>query len=116
MRIVHISDCYPPRLGGIAGHQWPPVDISAKARAGITRGKALARAACPCGGVDPGEQPLAALHRDLFCESNPIPVKWGVHAMGMIDAGIRLPLTWLSAAAEPTVRAALQAAGIKITI
>ncbi len=60
--------------------------------------------------------PLAALHRDLFCESNPIPVKWGVHAMGLIDAGIRLPLTWLSAAAEPKVRAALQAAGIKIHI
>jgi len=62
------------------------------------------------------DAPLAALHRDLFCESNPIPVKWGVHAMGLIDAGIRLPLTWLSAAAEPKVRAALQAAGIDLRI
>jgi len=62
------------------------------------------------------DAPLALLHRDLFCESNPIPVKWAVHAMGLIDNGIRLPLTWLSAAAEPTVRAALSAAGIRLVL
>ena len=32
------------------------------------------------------------LHRDLFVESNPIPVKWAMHQMGLIDTGIRLPL------------------------
>jgi 4-hydroxy-tetrahydrodipicolinate synthase len=58
------------------------------------------------------DAPLADLHRDLFCEANPIPVKWGVHAMGLIDDGIRLPLTWLSAEAVPRVRAAMQSAGI----
>jgi 4-hydroxy-tetrahydrodipicolinate synthase len=62
------------------------------------------------------DAPLALLHRDLFCESNPIPVKWAVHAMGLIDNGIRLPLTWLSAAAEPTVRAALSAAGVRLVL
>ena len=62
------------------------------------------------------DAPLALLHRDLFCESNPIPVKWAVHAMGLINNGIRLPLTWLSAAAEPTVRAALSAAGIRLVL
>ena len=62
------------------------------------------------------DAPLALLHRDLFCESNPIPVKWAVHAMGLIDNGIRLPLTWLSAAAEPKVRAALSAAGIRLVL
>jgi 4-hydroxy-tetrahydrodipicolinate synthase len=62
------------------------------------------------------DAPLALLHRDLFCESNPIPVKWAVHAMGLIDNGIRLPLTWLSTAAEPTVRAALSAAGIRLVL
>ncbi|MEH6471963.1 MAG: 4-hydroxy-tetrahydrodipicolinate synthase [Halopseudomonas sp.] len=36
------------------------------------------------------------LHRDLFVESNPIPVKWAMHEMGLIDSGIRLPLTPLS--------------------
>jgi 4-hydroxy-tetrahydrodipicolinate synthase len=50
---------------------------------------------------------LAALHRDLFLEANPIPVKWALHRMGLIEPGIRLPLTWLSAAHTPAVEAAL---------
>lgn len=55
---------------------------------------------------------LAALHRDLFIESNPIPVKWAVHEMGWIDSGIRLPLTWLSEGCRETVRNAMQRAGV----
>ena len=35
------------------------------------------------------------LHDVLFCESNPIPVKWCLNRMGLIKKGIRLPLTWL---------------------
>jgi 4-hydroxy-tetrahydrodipicolinate synthase len=53
---------------------------------------------------------LAALHRELSVESNPIPVKWALADMKMINPGIRLPLTWLSAALQPRVRAALRAA------
>jgi 4-hydroxy-tetrahydrodipicolinate synthase len=56
------------------------------------------------------DAPLADLHRDLGVESNPIPVKWALAEMGLIEPGIRLPLTWLSEAARPRVRAALQAA------
>lgn len=55
---------------------------------------------------------LAALHRDLFIESNPIPVKWAVEQMGLIPSGIRLPLTALSDGCQPAVRAALQQAGV----
>lgn len=55
---------------------------------------------------------LAALHRDLFAESNPIPVKWAVAQLGLAPAGIRLPLTWLSEAAQPRVRKAMEEAGI----
>ncbi|MCC2638067.1 MAG: 4-hydroxy-tetrahydrodipicolinate synthase [Moraxellaceae bacterium] len=55
--------------------------------------------------------PLADLHRDLFIESNPIPVKWALHEMGRIDTGIRLPLTVLSEPAREPVRAALRQAG-----
>ncbi len=55
---------------------------------------------------------LAGLHKALFVESNPIPVKWALAEMGRIDAGIRLPLTWLSAHAQPAVREALRQAGI----
>ena len=39
---------------------------------------------------------LLGLHQDLFIEANPIPVKWAVMKMGLISAGIRLPLTPLS--------------------
>lgn len=62
------------------------------------------------------DAPLAALHRDLFCESNPIPVKWGVHAMGLAGTGIRLPLTWLSSTGETRMRAAMREAGIPLVI
>jgi len=56
---------------------------------------------------------LRALHRDLFVESNPIPVKWAVGRMGLIGPGIRLPLTPLSGQYHETVRAAMAAAGIE---
>lgn len=54
--------------------------------------------------------PLQALHRDLFVEANPIPVKWALHRMGYIDLGIRLPLTVLSDSKRPLIEAALQQA------
>jgi len=55
---------------------------------------------------------LAALHRDLFVESNPIPVKWAMEKLGRIPGGIRLPLTRLSADQQPVVAAALNEAGL----
>jgi 4-hydroxy-tetrahydrodipicolinate synthase len=56
------------------------------------------------------DAPLAPLHRELGVESNPIPVKWALAEMGLIEAGIRLPLTWLGEAVRPRVRAALLSA------
>ena len=56
------------------------------------------------------DAPLAALHRDLFLEANPIPVKWALAQAGRIERGIRLPLTELSAAYQPAVLAALRQA------
>jgi 4-hydroxy-tetrahydrodipicolinate synthase len=58
------------------------------------------------------DEPIAALHRDLFLEANPIPTKWALARMGMIESGIRLPLTELSAQYRPTVLAALSTAGV----
>lgn len=58
------------------------------------------------------DEPLSRLHRDLFVEANPIPVKWALERMGRIPAGIRLPLTPLSAEAQPVVEAALRHAGL----
>ncbi len=57
-------------------------------------------------------QPLEALHRDLFVESNPIPVKWALAEMGRIQHGIRLPLTPLAESCHAVVRSALQHAGL----
>jgi len=55
---------------------------------------------------------LLPLHRNLFLEANPIPVKWAAQQMGLIKGGIRLPLTPLSAAYHDQVREAMQHAGI----
>ena len=55
---------------------------------------------------------LAGLHRALFVEPNPIPVKWALAEMGLIQGGIRLPLVELAEQHRETVRAALRAAGL----
>ncbi|SRR5579871_536880 len=56
---------------------------------------------------------LQVLHRALFVESNPIPVKWAVEQLGRAQGGIRLPLTPLSAEGQVAVRAAMRAAGVE---
>jgi 4-hydroxy-tetrahydrodipicolinate synthase len=55
---------------------------------------------------------LTDLHRNLFLEANPIPVKWALERMGLIDGGIRLPLTPLSPQHHAAVEAALRRAGV----
>ena len=55
---------------------------------------------------------VAPLHDVLFCESNPIPVKWALHEMGLIATGIRLPLTPLAEKYQASLREALKAASI----
>jgi 4-hydroxy-tetrahydrodipicolinate synthase len=55
---------------------------------------------------------LLSLHKNLFIESNPIPVKWALQELGRIEGGIRLPLTPLDARYHDVVRAALREAGL----
>lgn len=57
---------------------------------------------------------LLGLHRHLFVEANPIPVKWAVCQMGLMEAGIRLPLTPLSAEYHERVLQAMREAGIAV--
>ena len=57
---------------------------------------------------------LQELHHSLFLESNPIPTKWVLHRMGLIEAGIRLPLTWMSGRFEPQLEAAMRSANILV--
>ena len=55
---------------------------------------------------------LLGLHKDLFLEANPIPVKWAVSRLGLIDDGIRLPLTHLSTKYESAILASMKVAGL----
>ncbi len=59
---------------------------------------------------------LAPLHEALFVESNPIPVKWALEAMGYIPGGIRLPLTRLGEWAQPKVRVALEQLNVRLVV
>ncbi|RDI44812.1 4-hydroxy-tetrahydrodipicolinate synthase [Aquicella lusitana] len=56
---------------------------------------------------------LMLLHTRLFLESNPIPAKWALHAMGKISLGIRLPLLPLDSKYHHEVKEAMQNAGVK---
>lgn len=57
---------------------------------------------------------LEPLHRELFAESNPIPVKWALHRMGLIPPGIRLPLVPLDPGLHDRVLTALGVAGVAV--
>jgi 4-hydroxy-tetrahydrodipicolinate synthase len=56
---------------------------------------------------------IAPLHRALFVEPNPIPVKWALQRMGLIEGGIRLPLTPLAEPHRATVEMAMRDAGVE---
>ncbi len=72
-----------------------------------------------CAAALEGDQQLVAkydeklndLYKLLFCESNPIPVKWALQQMGLIKSGIRLPLTPLHESHHSALRAALKQLG-----
>ncbi|HET7635798.1 MAG TPA: 4-hydroxy-tetrahydrodipicolinate synthase [Burkholderiales bacterium] len=57
---------------------------------------------------------LMGLHRSLFVEANPIPVKWAVQQLGLVGPGIRLPLTPLSPHCHEAVLGAMREAGLPI--
>ncbi len=57
---------------------------------------------------------LLGLHRHLFVEANPIPVKWVLQQMGLIRGGIRLPLTPLSSSFHDLLRGAMEQAGLTV--
>ena len=80
-----------------------PQQMATMCKAALAGDRAAAEAA---------DQPLRGLHRELFVEANPIPVKWALDAMGRAPGGIRLPLTPLDESNEAAVRDALAAAGI----
>jgi len=58
------------------------------------------------------DETLIGLHEHLFIESNPIPTKWALHKMGLIQAGIRLPLTWMTENSEDILIKAMKQANV----
>ena len=57
---------------------------------------------------------LLGLHNQLFLESNPIPVKWALWEMGLIESGIRLPLTPFNEKFHGALLDAMVSAGITV--
>jgi 4-hydroxy-tetrahydrodipicolinate synthase len=55
---------------------------------------------------------LMPVHKHLFVEANPIPVKWAMAKMGLCGPTLRLPLTPLASSFETTVETALRASGL----
>jgi 4-hydroxy-tetrahydrodipicolinate synthase len=55
---------------------------------------------------------LMPMHKNLFVEANPIPVKWAMNHMGLCGPTLRLPMTELSESQQPVVKAALKASGL----
>ena len=55
---------------------------------------------------------LMPVHKNLFVEANPIPVKWAMSRMGLCGGTLRLPMTELSKSQQPVVETALRASGL----
>jgi 4-hydroxy-tetrahydrodipicolinate synthase len=55
---------------------------------------------------------LLPMHKNLFVEANPIPVKWAMARMGLCGGALRLPMTELSKSQQPVVEAAMRASGL----
>ena len=58
------------------------------------------------------QRSLLPVHKNLFLEANPIPVKWAMHKMGLCGGTMRLPMTPMAQSLEPTLLAALKASGL----
>ena len=88
------------------------ISVTANVAPGAMHAMCAAALAGDAAGAAEIDARLAGLHKDLFLESNPIPVKWAVAEMGLIGRGIRLPLTWFSASLHDRLREAMRGAGV----
>jgi len=89
------------------------ISVTANVAPGLMHGMCEAAMAGDVRGARDLNNRLFPLHRDLFCEANPIPVKWAVARMGLIGPTLRLPLTPLSPANHDKVLNAMRHAGVE---
>jgi 4-hydroxy-tetrahydrodipicolinate synthase len=87
------------------------ISVTANVAPGLMSGMCRAALAGDFAAARAANNRLLPLHRKLFVEANPIPVKWALAAMGRIGGELRLPLVPLSPQFHDTVRAALREAG-----
>jgi 4-hydroxy-tetrahydrodipicolinate synthase len=119
-----VSTC-PPEFALLSGDDATAVDlmcVGARGVISVTANVAPRRMSEVCRAALAGDlveartidANLQALHKDLFVESNPIPVKWAVARMGIIGNAIRLPLVELATAHHETVLRAMRTAGVTL--
>jgi 4-hydroxy-tetrahydrodipicolinate synthase len=124
-RAREILAACPPEFTLLSGDDATAIDLMSQGARGVISVSANvaprrmhdACAAALCGDLAEAraiDATLQPLHKDLFVEANPIPVKWAVARMGLIGNAIRLPLVELSAAHQDTVLRAMRAAGVTI--
>lgn len=117
--IARVSD----RIDVFSGDDATFVDLmlaGAKGNISVTANVAPAQMVAICDAAAAGNadeanrinQKIQHLHQQLFCEANPIPVKWALHAMGKMGTGIRLPLTPLSEGFRAPLEQGLNQAGV----
>ncbi len=98
------------------------VELGAKGVISVTANVAARRMSEVCAAALRGDLPAARgidatlqpLHRELFVEANPIPVKWALARMGLIGGALRLPLVEMSPVHEEALLRAMRSAGIEL--
>ena len=90
------------------------ISVTANAAPRLMQEMCAAALAGDVAGARARNNKLLGLHRHLFVEANPIPVKWVLQQMGLIECGIRLPLTPLSSSFHDLLRGAMEQAGLAI--
>ncbi len=124
-RAREILNTCPPEFTLLSGDDATALDLmnlGARGVISVTANVAPRRMHEACAAALSGDLPAAQaidlrlqpLHKDLFVEANPIPVKWAVARMGLIGNAIRLPLVELSAAHHDTVLRAMRDAGVTL--
>jgi 4-hydroxy-tetrahydrodipicolinate synthase len=91
------------------------ISVTANAAPKLMQEMCAAALAGDVAGARARNNKLLGLHRHLFVEANPIPVKWVLQQMGLIEGGIRLPLTPLSSSFHDLLHGAMEQAGISYT-
>jgi 4-hydroxy-tetrahydrodipicolinate synthase len=123
-RVRELLEVCPENFSVLSGDDATAVDwlgAGAHGFISVTGNVAPRRMREACGAALRGDMPTAraidadlqALHRDLFVEASPIPVKWAVARMGLMGNAIRLPLVELSPAHHETVLRAMGVAGVR---